>query len=99
MSELERLVRFKLLGQEYAFYTGASETELEVVFSLVKNLIEENISGPQGSLPVSKVAILACLNIASRYVKLEQEFEGYRNDAEERLGHLNEQIRSRLFSE
>ena len=55
---------------------------------MVKNLIEENISGPQGSLPVSKVAILACLNIASRYVKLEQEFEGYRNDAERAAGAL-----------
>lgn len=99
MSELERLVRFKLLGQEYAFYTGASEAELEIVFSLVKTLIEENVSGPQGSLPVSKVAILACLNIASRYVKLQQDFEDYRSDAEERLGLLNEQIRSRLFTE
>jgi cell division protein ZapA len=99
MSELERLVRFKLLGQEYAFYTGASEAELELVFSLVKSLIEENISGPQGTLPISKVAIQACLNIASRYVKLQQDFEAYRSDAEERLGILNEQISSRLFSE
>jgi len=33
MTESERLVRFKLLGQEYAFYTGASEDELDAVFS------------------------------------------------------------------
>ncbi len=97
MSELERLVRFKLLGQEYAFYTGASEAELEAVFSMVKSLIEENISGPQGTLPVSKVAILACLNIASRHVKLQQEYDAYQNETEERLKRLNEMIRSRLF--
>lgn len=97
MSELERLVRFKLLGQEYAFYTGASEAELEAVFSMVRSLIEENISGPQGSLPVSKVAILACLNIASRHVKLQQEYENYQSETEERLKRLNEMIRTRLF--
>ncbi len=97
MSELERLVRFKLLGQEYAFYTGASEAELEAVFSMVRSLIEENISGPQGSLPVSKVAILACLNIASRHVKLQQEYENYQSETEERLKRLNELIRTRLF--
>jgi cell division protein ZapA len=97
MSELERLVRFKLLGQEYAFYTGASEAELEAVFSMVRTLIEENISGPQGSLPVSKVAILACLNIASRHVKLQQEYENYQSETEERLKRLNELIRTRLF--
>jgi cell division protein ZapA len=97
MSELERLVRFKLLGQEYAFYTGASEAELEAVFSMVRTLIEENISGPQGSLPVSKVAILACLNIASRHVKLQQEYENYQSETEERLKRLNEMIRTRLF--
>ena len=97
MSELERLVRFKLLGQEYAFYTGASEAELDAVFSMVRTLIEENISGPQGSLPVSKVAILACLNIASRHVKLQQEYENYQSETEERLKRLNEMIRTRLF--
>lgn len=97
MSELERLVRFKLLGQEYAFYTGASEAELETVFSMVRTLIEENISGPQGTLPVSKVAILACLNIASRHVKLQQEYENYQSETEERLKRLNEMIRTRLF--
>ncbi|KAB2890650.1 MAG: cell division protein ZapA [Desulfobulbaceae bacterium] len=94
---MERLVRFKLLGQEYAFYTGASEAELEAVFSMVRTLIEENISGPQGSLPVSKVAILACLNIASRHVKLQQEYENYQSETEERLKRLNEMIRTRLF--
>jgi cell division protein ZapA len=97
MSELERLVRFKLLGQEYAFYTGASEVELEAVLSMVRTLIEENISGPQGTLPVSKVAILACLNIASRHVKLQQEYEEYQTETEERLRRLNEMIRGRLF--
>lgn len=99
MSDLERLVRFKLFGQEYSFYTGASEAELDAVFTLVKSLIEENVSGSKGTLPISKVAILACLNIASRYVKMEQEFASYRENAERRIGDLNKQIRSRLYDE
>lgn len=99
MSDLERLVRFKLLGQEYSFYTGASEAELDAVFNLVKSLIEENVGGSKGTLPVSKVAILACLNIASRYVKIQQEFDSYRENAERRIGLLNEKIMSRLYSE
>jgi cell division protein ZapA len=45
------------------------------------------------------VAVLACLNIASRYVKLTQEFEGYKRDSEERIVRLNEEIRARLLSE
>jgi cell division protein ZapA len=99
MTELERLVRFRLLGQEYAFYTGASEVELDAVFSMVRTLVEENISGPQGSLPISKVAILACLNIASRHVRLQQEYESYQTETEERLKRLNEDIRTRLIKD
>ncbi len=99
MSDPERLVRFKLLGQEYSFYTGASEAELDAVFALVKSLIEENIGGSKGTLPVSKVAILACLNIASRYVKMQQEFDGYKENVERRIGLLNDQISFRLLNE
>jgi len=99
MTESERLVRFRLLGQEYAFYTGASEDELDAVFSMVRTLVEENISGPQGSLPISKVAILACLNIASRHVRLQQEYENYQIETEERLKRLSEMIRTRLVKD
>lgn len=99
MSELERLVRFRLLGQEYAFYTGASEAELDAVFSMVRNLVEENSSGPQGSLSISKVAVMACLNIASRHVRLQQEYENYQIETEERVKRLNAMIRARLIKD
>ena len=96
MPELERLVRFKLLGQEYSFYTGASEAELDSIFALVRSLIEENIGGSKGTLPVSKVAILACLNIASRYVQLQQEFDDYKEEVERRAGTLSDKISYRI---
>lgn len=99
MSETERLVKFELLGQEYKFYTASSDEELRTIFSLVRNLVETDAPQTTGTLPVGKVAMLACLNIASRYVKLAQEFEGYKRDAEERIVRINEEIRSKLLSE
>ncbi|MGB3209571.1 MAG: cell division protein ZapA [Desulforhopalus sp.] len=99
MSEAERLVRFELLGQEYKFYTASSEEELRSIFSLVRQLVEIDAPQTTGTLPVGKMAIMACLNIASRYVKLMQEFEGYKRDSEERIVRLNEEIRSRLMSD
>jgi cell division protein ZapA (FtsZ GTPase activity inhibitor) len=99
MSEMERLVKFELLGQEYKFYTAASEEELRAIFSLVRQLVETDSSQNTGTLRVGKVAILACLNIASRYVKLAREYEGFKRDSEERIVRLNEEIRSILISE
>ena len=85
MTDKERLVKFQLLGQEFAFYTGASEDEMEKILGLVRKLIDEGNGdrGRGGTIPASKVAILACLNIASRYIKLRQDFDNYRRDSEE----------------
>ena len=99
MSETERLVKFELLGQEFQFYTASSEEELRLIFSLVRQLVETDLPQTTGTLRVGKVAILACLNIASRYVKLMHEFEGYKRDSEERIVRLNEEIRSKLLSD
>ncbi|MBC8208810.1 MAG: cell division protein ZapA [Desulfobulbaceae bacterium] len=89
---MERLVRFELLGQEYSFYSGAPEHEVEEVLDLVRGLVGENASGAQGAIPVSKLAILASLNMASRYVELSRNFDQYREDMEKRLSHLCEEI-------
>jgi cell division protein ZapA len=99
MSETERLVKFELLGQEYKFYTASSEEELRSILSLVRQLVETGSPQTTGTLPVGKVAILACLNIASRYVKLTQEFEVYKRDSEERIVRLNEEIRASLLAD
>jgi len=99
MAVTERLVQFELLGQEYKFYTAASEEEMNSILSLVRQLVETDSKQPSGTLPVSKIAILACLNIASRFVKLENEFEEYKLDSEKRFAKLNDGIRSKLFME
>lgn len=99
MSETERLVKIELLGQEYKFYTASSEEELRSILSLVRQLVETGSPQTTGTLPVGKIAILACLNIASRYVKLTQEFEVYKRDSEERIVRLNEEIRASLLAD
>jgi cell division protein ZapA (FtsZ GTPase activity inhibitor) len=96
---LERLVRFELLGQEYSFYTGAPESEVADILGLVKELVKENMAGISGTVPVSKVAVLVSLNIASRYFELKSQFEQYQADTEQRISSLSRQIDSGLFSE
>ena len=99
MSNTERLVKFELLGQEYKFYTAASEEELKSILSLVRQLVENGSAQITGTLPVGRVAIMACLNIASQYVKLKQEFDDYRWDSEQRMVRLSEEIRAKLLIE
>lgn len=99
MAENERMVRLELLGQEYKFYTASSEEEMRSILSLVRELVEAGSTQTTGALPVGRVAILACLNIASRFVKLEQEYAEYKRDSEQRLVRLNEDIRIKLLAE
>jgi cell division protein ZapA (FtsZ GTPase activity inhibitor) len=96
---LERLVRFELMGQEYTFYTGAPESEVSDILDLVSELVAENISGAAGAIPVSKVAVLVSLNIASRYFELKSQFDRYKADSEERMACLTKQIASDLSLE
>lgn len=97
--EKERLVSFELLGQEYKFYTAASEEELRSIFTLVRQLFDTGNVPSSGTIVTGKLAILACLNIASRYVQLKQDFDEYRLDSEERISRLREEIRTTLLAE
>ncbi len=98
MSDLERLVRFTLLGREYKFYTGTSKKEMDEILRLVRELIEENSLGDHGTIPVSKIAVMACLNMASKYVKLKQDFDKYKNDSEDRINTINKKIDTCLLA-
>ncbi len=94
---MERLVRFELIGHEFAFYTAAPEEEVNEVISMVTDLVLENSSsGASGSIAVGKVAVLASLNIASRYVELKRDFAQYKSETGARLLRLGEQIDRQL---
>jgi cell division protein ZapA len=97
--DLERLVRFELLGQEYTFYTGASEGEVREIIDLVQELVAENVAGASGAIPVNKVAILTSLNIASRHIELKSQYAKYKADTEQRMAILTRQIKTQLSLE
>lgn len=97
---MERLVRFELIGQEFAFYTDAPQEEVDEIISMVTDLVLQNSSpGVSGSIAVGKVAVLASLNIASRYVELKREFAQYKKKTEVRLLKLGEQIDRQLTTD
>ena len=97
---MERLVRFELIGHEFAFYTAAPEEEVDEVVSMVTDLVLENSSsGASGSIAVGKVAVLASLNIASRYVELKRDFAQYKRETGARLLRLGEQIDRQLTTD
>lgn len=98
MAESERLVRFELLGQEYQFYTAASEEEMERILALVREQVEGHVDSRRGTLAASKVAVMACLNMAMKYVQLQHEFDRYKADSENRAAQLSEEIRSNLLA-
>ncbi len=97
---MERLVRFELIGHEFAFYTGAPEEEVDEIIKMVTDLVLENSSSAaSGSIPVGKVAVLASLNIASRYVELKKDFSAYKKETDARLARLAERIDMQLAGE
>lgn len=94
---MERLVRFEVLGHEFTFYTGAPEEEVNEIIGLVTDLVLENSpSSSTGSIALGKIAVLASLNIASRYVELKRDFKAYREETEERLASLGGHIEDTL---
>ncbi len=74
---MERVVKFEVLGQEYQLSTDASDEDVHEILQLVKNLLE-SYSQSASSLPANKLAILASLNMAGKYVKLRREFDEFK---------------------
>lgn len=74
---MEHLVKFEVFGQEYQLSTDASDSDVNEIIQLVKNQLE-SYSQSASSLPANKLAILASLNMAGKYVKLKREFEEFK---------------------
>jgi len=96
MVEQERQVRIELLGQEYRFFTAASDEELEAILSLVRGLVETDATPHRGTLVSVRVVTLACLNIASQYVRLKSEFDRFRLENSRRLHEITAAVENDL---
>ncbi len=95
MADKERLVRFEMLGQDFSFYTAAEEAEVEAVLALVREQLDED-ELPRGTFPANKIAMMICLKMALKYIKLENEFEAYKNNSSKRFGKLAEEVATNL---
>ena len=89
---MDRLVKFEVLGQEYPLYTDAPEEDVQEILGLVK----EQLEGVEQStsLPVNKLAILASLNLAGKYVRLKRDFESYKIEVEQTIGRMQDNVRA-----
>lgn len=96
---MERRVRFDLHGQEFSFYTDASEEEVEQVISMVRAELGEQDQGRCTSLLSTKMLVLGCLKIAARYVQLEKEFNRFRNSQDESIDKLINKVSSGIDKE
>lgn len=80
MSAMEdRLVRFALFGQEFTFYSDAPEADVEEVVEVLRSELEGTEGEYVSTVPSSKLLVLGCLRIAARYIKVNREFNAYRN--------------------
>ena len=89
---MERMVKFEVLGQEYPLYTDAPEEDVEEILNLVKSQIEEHSKASKSILPANKIAVLASLNMAGKYVRLKRDFEQYKHAADQLAERLTGMI-------
>ncbi len=90
----DRLVRFTLFGQEFTFYSDASEEEVGAVIALLKQELEEGGTSSRSSVPSSKMLVLGCLRIAAKYVQSERTQRREDETQRQRIAHLIEKIAS-----
>ena len=69
----ERLVRLSLFGQEFTFYSDASEEDVEAVVALLRNELEGEEKIGRSAVPSSKMLVLGCLRMAAKYIQLKRE--------------------------
>lgn len=96
---MERRVQFDLNGQEFSFYTDASEQEVEQVINIVRAELGELGRRGSTSLPSTKMLVLCCLKIAERYVELEREYNRFRNRQDESIDKLITKVSSGIDRE
>jgi cell division protein ZapA len=96
---MERRVHFDLYGQEFSFYTDASEEDVEKVIGLVRAELEDLGQGGRTALPSTKMLVLCCLKIAARYVDLESEYNRFRHRQDESIDKLISKVSTRIGRE
>lgn len=85
---MERLVQFELFGQDFSFYTDASEEDVTRIIDLVRTELGADQPEKIKQLPSSKMLILGCLKIAAKCVEVEKDFVTFRTQQDESIAEL-----------
>lgn len=90
----DRLVRFTLFGQEFTFYSDASEEEVGAVIATLQQELENGEVSSRSSVPSSKQLVLGCLRIAAKYVQCQRTQQGNDEARRQRIAQLIDKIAS-----
>ena len=88
----DRLVRFHLFGQDFTFYSDASEDEVEAIIDLLRQELEGGETVSRSAVPSSKILVLGCLRMTARYVQLQLEYQDYRQAQQRTLANLADKV-------
>lgn len=94
--EQERLVKIKLFGQEFSFYTDASEEDVKRTIEMVRRELGAEEKGKHSPLPSNKMLVLGCLKIAARCIQLETEFDAFRKNQDDSIDKLIDKVSSNI---
>jgi len=83
-------VKFEVCGQEYSLNTDAPEDEVRDILALVRSQLE--IHSQSSNLLPARLAVLASLNMAGKYIKLKKDFEEHKLMVAEKLAAVTKQI-------
>jgi cell division protein ZapA (FtsZ GTPase activity inhibitor) len=89
MAETERLITFHLFGQEFSFYTAASDEETDAILTLVRKQCKEHGTHGGSTVAQSKMTMMACLNLAAQYLALQRDYTQHREETGRRLARMN----------
>ena len=84
----ERVICFTLFGQEFSFYSDASDDEVQGAVALLRDTLEGTELAAKSTIPSSKMLVLGCLQLAASYVKLDNEFNAFRTVQEQKIDKL-----------
>ncbi|WP_448872271.1 cell division protein ZapA [Desulfobulbus propionicus] len=90
----ERLVHFTLFGQEFTFYSDATDEDVDAVIALLRNELEGNGTFSKSSIPSSKMLVLGCLRIAAKLIQAQREHDRYCQSHEKAIAKLIDKISS-----
>jgi len=75
MSDDKKLrTKVKIFGEEYTLKSSSSPEYMEKVASIVDKTMKK-ISENKPRISLHQIAVLAALNLADEYLKLEEEYE------------------------